>query len=155
MPDGAGEAFTLLTTDPSPDVAPIHDRQGVYPDGITSFGMIQAASDAGGIAGPAHDDIFDYSASILHPHSYYCPKQLQFLFSPQKQIIPSPSSRRHTLLRLLGSAQFTPVDREGEISSRRSSNSSWVIPNFSRMYPSKSGIGLYPRANASSAVLGK
>jgi len=27
MPDGAGEAFTLLTTDPGPDVAPIHDRQ--------------------------------------------------------------------------------------------------------------------------------
>jgi putative SOS response-associated peptidase YedK len=26
MPDGAGEAFTLLTTDPGPDVAPIHDR---------------------------------------------------------------------------------------------------------------------------------
>ena len=24
-----GEAFTLLTTDPSPDVAPIHDRQMV------------------------------------------------------------------------------------------------------------------------------
>ena len=28
MSDG-GEAFTLLTTDPSPDVAPIHDRQMV------------------------------------------------------------------------------------------------------------------------------
>jgi putative SOS response-associated peptidase YedK len=28
MPEG-GEAFTLLTTDPSPDVAPIHDRQMV------------------------------------------------------------------------------------------------------------------------------
>jgi putative SOS response-associated peptidase YedK len=28
MPAG-GEAFTLLTTDPSPDVAPIHDRQMV------------------------------------------------------------------------------------------------------------------------------
>ena len=24
---GVGEAFTLLTTEPSPDVAPIHDRQ--------------------------------------------------------------------------------------------------------------------------------
>jgi putative SOS response-associated peptidase YedK len=24
-----GEAFTLLTTEPSPDVAPIHDRQMV------------------------------------------------------------------------------------------------------------------------------
>jgi hypothetical protein len=68
------------------------------------------ANDTGGIAGPAHDDISDYRVSILHPHSYYCPKQLQFLFSPQKQIIPRPSSRRHTLLRLLGSAQFTPVD---------------------------------------------
>ncbi len=29
MPDGAGEAFTLLTTEPGPDVAPIHDRQMV------------------------------------------------------------------------------------------------------------------------------
>jgi putative SOS response-associated peptidase YedK len=28
MPAG-GEAFTLLTTEPSPDVAPIHDRQMV------------------------------------------------------------------------------------------------------------------------------
>jgi putative SOS response-associated peptidase YedK len=27
MPDGAGDAFTLLTTAPGPDVAPIHDRQ--------------------------------------------------------------------------------------------------------------------------------
>ena len=29
MPAGAGEAFTLLTTEPGPDVAPIHDRQMV------------------------------------------------------------------------------------------------------------------------------
>ena len=29
MPDEAGDAFTLLTTEPSPDVAPIHDRQMV------------------------------------------------------------------------------------------------------------------------------
>jgi putative SOS response-associated peptidase YedK len=29
LPDGAGEAFTLLTTEPGPDVAPIHDRQMV------------------------------------------------------------------------------------------------------------------------------
>lgn len=29
MPDGAGEAFTLLTTEPGPDVAPIHNRQMV------------------------------------------------------------------------------------------------------------------------------
>ena len=27
MPDRAGEAFTLLTTEPGPDVAPIHDRK--------------------------------------------------------------------------------------------------------------------------------
>ena len=27
--DAGGEAFTLLTTEPSPDVAPIHDRQMV------------------------------------------------------------------------------------------------------------------------------
>ena len=29
MPEGVGEAFTLLTTEPGPDVAPIHDRQMV------------------------------------------------------------------------------------------------------------------------------
>jgi putative SOS response-associated peptidase YedK len=29
VPDGAGEAFTLLTTEPGPDVAPIHNRQMV------------------------------------------------------------------------------------------------------------------------------
>jgi len=29
MPGGAEEAFTLLTTEPGPDVAPIHDRQMV------------------------------------------------------------------------------------------------------------------------------
>ena len=29
MPHGNGEAFTLLTTEPGPDVAPIHDRQMV------------------------------------------------------------------------------------------------------------------------------
>lgn len=29
MPDGAGDAFTLLTTEPGPDVAPIHNRQMV------------------------------------------------------------------------------------------------------------------------------
>ena len=29
MPDGAGEAFTLLTTEPGPEVAPIHNRQMV------------------------------------------------------------------------------------------------------------------------------
>jgi putative SOS response-associated peptidase YedK len=27
MPDGSGHAFTLLTVEPGPDVAPIHDRQ--------------------------------------------------------------------------------------------------------------------------------
>jgi putative SOS response-associated peptidase YedK len=29
MPDGTGDAFTLLTTGPGPDVAPIHDRHMV------------------------------------------------------------------------------------------------------------------------------
>jgi putative SOS response-associated peptidase YedK len=29
MPDGAGDAFTLLTTEPGPDIAPIHNRQMV------------------------------------------------------------------------------------------------------------------------------
>jgi putative SOS response-associated peptidase YedK len=32
MPDGSGDAFTLLTTEPGPDVAPIHDRQMVILD---------------------------------------------------------------------------------------------------------------------------
>jgi putative SOS response-associated peptidase YedK len=32
MPDGAGDAFTLLTTEPGPDVAPIHNRQMVVLD---------------------------------------------------------------------------------------------------------------------------
>ena len=29
MPDDAGDAFTILTTEPGPDVAPIHNRQVV------------------------------------------------------------------------------------------------------------------------------
>ena len=29
MPDGGGDAFTLLTIEPGPDVAPIHNRQMV------------------------------------------------------------------------------------------------------------------------------
>lgn len=32
MPDGTGDAFTLLTTEPGPDVAPIHNRQMVVLD---------------------------------------------------------------------------------------------------------------------------
>ena len=32
MPDGSGEAFTMLTTEPGPDVAPIHNRQVVVLD---------------------------------------------------------------------------------------------------------------------------
>jgi hypothetical protein len=32
MPDGNSDAFTLLTTEPGPDVAPIHDRQMVLFD---------------------------------------------------------------------------------------------------------------------------
>jgi putative SOS response-associated peptidase YedK len=32
MQDGAGEAFTLLTTEPGSDVAPIHNRQMVVLD---------------------------------------------------------------------------------------------------------------------------
>ncbi len=34
IPDGAGEAFTLLTTEPGSDVAPIHDRQMVILDRV-------------------------------------------------------------------------------------------------------------------------
>jgi putative SOS response-associated peptidase YedK len=32
MPLGSGEAFTILTTEPGPDVAPIHNRQVVVLD---------------------------------------------------------------------------------------------------------------------------
>ncbi len=32
MPDGSGEAFTILTTEPGPDVGPIHNRQVVVLD---------------------------------------------------------------------------------------------------------------------------
>ena len=32
MPDGSGDAFTILTTEPGPDVAPIHNRQVVVLD---------------------------------------------------------------------------------------------------------------------------
>ena len=32
MPDGGGDAFTILTTEPGPDVAPIHNRQVVVLD---------------------------------------------------------------------------------------------------------------------------
>jgi len=32
MPDGWGEAFTILTTEPGPDVASIHNRQVVVLD---------------------------------------------------------------------------------------------------------------------------
>jgi putative SOS response-associated peptidase YedK len=32
MPDGSGEAFTILTAEPGPDVAPIHNRQAVVLD---------------------------------------------------------------------------------------------------------------------------
>jgi putative SOS response-associated peptidase YedK len=32
MPDGSGEAFTILTINPGPDVAPIHNRQVVVLD---------------------------------------------------------------------------------------------------------------------------
>ena len=31
-PNGTGDAFTLLTTAPGPDVAPIHDRQMIVLD---------------------------------------------------------------------------------------------------------------------------
>ena len=34
MPDGWGEAFTILTTQPGPDVAPIHNRQVVVIDRV-------------------------------------------------------------------------------------------------------------------------
>jgi SOS response associated peptidase (SRAP) len=34
MPDGTGEAFTILTTEPGPDVAPIHNRQVVVLDRV-------------------------------------------------------------------------------------------------------------------------
>jgi SOS response associated peptidase (SRAP) len=40
MPDADGDAFTLLTTEPGPDVAPIHDRQMVVLERTGSPGSI-------------------------------------------------------------------------------------------------------------------
>src|SRR5260221_2227844 len=40
MPDGSGEAFTILTTEPGPDVASIHNRQVVVLVPIGSRGSI-------------------------------------------------------------------------------------------------------------------
>jgi putative SOS response-associated peptidase YedK len=40
MPEG-GEAFTLLTTEPGPDVAPIHDRQMVVLEGADWSGWLE------------------------------------------------------------------------------------------------------------------
>jgi putative SOS response-associated peptidase YedK len=34
MTDGSGEAFTIVTTEPGPDVAPIHNRQAVVLDRV-------------------------------------------------------------------------------------------------------------------------
>ena len=52
MPDGAGDAFTLLTTDPGPDVAPIHDRQMVVRTSSSA-----AAEDLAVESGPCPHDV--------------------------------------------------------------------------------------------------
>jgi putative SOS response-associated peptidase YedK len=40
LPDGSGNAFTILTTAPGPDVAPIHDRQVVVLDRADWFAWL-------------------------------------------------------------------------------------------------------------------
>ena len=45
---GAGNAFTLLTTEPGPDVAPIHDRNGgVWGQALRNFSVYPAPPHAG------------------------------------------------------------------------------------------------------------
>jgi putative SOS response-associated peptidase YedK len=41
VPDGGGAAFTLLTTEPGPDVAPIHNRQVVVLERSNWFGWLR------------------------------------------------------------------------------------------------------------------
>ncbi len=54
MPQG-GEAFTLLTTAPGPDVAPIHDRQSIaFKVGEHSHGRTSAARRRGAALGGTH-----------------------------------------------------------------------------------------------------
>jgi putative SOS response-associated peptidase YedK len=40
LPNGSGDAFTILTTAPGPDVAPIHDRQVVVLDRADWFAWL-------------------------------------------------------------------------------------------------------------------
>jgi putative SOS response-associated peptidase YedK len=40
MPGGSGEAFTILTTEPGPDVTPIHNRQVVVLDRKDGFAWL-------------------------------------------------------------------------------------------------------------------
>ena len=65
MPDGAGDAFTLLTTEPGPDVAPIHNRQMVVLERANWLGWLDLIRPESELlrplpAGPAreagHDD---------------------------------------------------------------------------------------------------
>jgi putative SOS response-associated peptidase YedK len=44
-----GEVFTLLTTDPSPDVAPIHDRQMVVLEHSDWSGWLEQTGNEAGL----------------------------------------------------------------------------------------------------------
>ena len=52
MPDGAGDAFTLLTTEPGPDVAPIHNRQMVVLERADWKAWLALEGPRGGTAAP-------------------------------------------------------------------------------------------------------
>jgi putative SOS response-associated peptidase YedK len=52
MPDGSGEAFTILTTEPGPDVAPIHDRQVVVLDRADWLAWLDLSRSENGLLRP-------------------------------------------------------------------------------------------------------
>ena len=70
MPDGAGEAFTLLTTEPGPDVAPIHDRQMVVldrPDWLAWLDLTRPESQIQPVASHAGIQFWANEAFCVNP----------------------------------------------------------------------------------------
>jgi len=58
MPEG-GEAFTLLTTEPGPDVAPIHDRQMVVLERADWSGWLEQTGNEAALLRPLPDGSFE------------------------------------------------------------------------------------------------
>jgi len=54
MPDGAGDAFTILTTEPGPDVAPIHNRQVVVLERADWLGWLDLTRPEAELLRPLH-----------------------------------------------------------------------------------------------------